>query len=187
MQPAITPHFYAGSDRSGWEGAPDSARQNLASLAQLLERVRSAGGGVPMLVTSGYRSPAHNAAVGGSKSSQHVTGSAADFRVIGRSGARLEEWASQVFRALPRQSYGQAILYPWTTGHVHIGLPNRVNGRTGEILVEVGASDYALWEPGTPFPLLGASGHTDRSDREGAALLEMIIVLVVLVALAAAI
>ena len=44
-----------------------------------LERVRAALGGVPMLISSGYRSPALNAAVGGSKTSQHMLAQAADF------------------------------------------------------------------------------------------------------------
>lgn len=185
MAPAITAHFYTASDRSGWDNAPAAARQNLVKLAELLERVRAAGGGAPLQVTSGYRSPAHNAAVGGSDTSQHVTGSAADFQVVGRSRESLEAWASQVFRALPRQSYGQAIIYPWSTGHVHLSLPDRSSGRTGELLVEVGKNRYVGWEPGASFPLLGASGHSDQSDREGAASLELLFTLAALVALAA--
>ena len=37
--------------------------------------------GKPLHITSGYRTAAHNAAVGGSKSSQHLLGRAADFYV----------------------------------------------------------------------------------------------------------
>lgn len=37
--------------------------------------------GKPLHITSGYRTAAHNAAVGGSKSSQHLLGRAADFWV----------------------------------------------------------------------------------------------------------
>ena len=39
--------------------------------------------GKPVYITSGYRTAAHNAAVGGSKSSQHLLGRAADFYVEG--------------------------------------------------------------------------------------------------------
>ena len=41
--------------------------------------------GKPVHITSGYRTTAHNAAVGGSKSSQHLLGRAADFWVAGIS------------------------------------------------------------------------------------------------------
>ena len=44
-----------------------------------LEAVRVRLGGAPILVSSGYRSPAVNAAVGGSPSSQHMRGEAVDF------------------------------------------------------------------------------------------------------------
>ena len=42
--------------------------------------------GKPVHITSGYRTAAHNAAVGGSKSSQHLLGRAADFYVEGGIG-----------------------------------------------------------------------------------------------------
>lgn len=43
------------------------------------ERIRAALGGNPMVISSGYRSPELNAAVGGSKTSQHMLGQAVDF------------------------------------------------------------------------------------------------------------
>lgn len=42
--------------------------------------------GKPVHITSGYRTTAHNAAVGGSKSSQHLLGRAADFLGGGCAG-----------------------------------------------------------------------------------------------------
>ena len=41
--------------------------------------------GKPVHITSGYRTAAHNAAVGGAKSSQHLLGRAADIQVSGAS------------------------------------------------------------------------------------------------------
>jgi hypothetical protein len=53
--------------------------QTLRKLAAALEDVRSLLGGVPMLVSSGYRCPELNEAVGGAKNSAHMDGLAADF------------------------------------------------------------------------------------------------------------
>ena len=50
--------------------------------ANVLEPVR-AGLGVPLKVTSGFRSRALNTAIKGSKSSQHMAGEAADVRPLG--------------------------------------------------------------------------------------------------------
>ena len=51
---------------------------NLRRTAQWLDGVRVILG-EPIIISSGYRSPAVNKAVGGSKSSQHMTGQAVDF------------------------------------------------------------------------------------------------------------
>jgi zinc D-Ala-D-Ala carboxypeptidase len=66
--------------RRGLNNTPDeAARLNiLRVLGPGLQRVRDALG-VPVQITSGYRSPTVNAAVGGARSSQHVLGLAADF------------------------------------------------------------------------------------------------------------
>ena len=50
----------------------------LVLLAELLERIRTTLA-VPVIVTSGYRSPPVNRAVGGVTSSDHTQGHAADF------------------------------------------------------------------------------------------------------------
>ena len=48
--------------------------------------------GKPVSVTSGYRCEAHNRAIGGSKSSQHLKGTAADFNIIGVSPAKVQQY-----------------------------------------------------------------------------------------------
>lgn len=50
-------------------------------LVKLLENIREAAGGKAVTINSGYRSPEHNAAVGGVSNSQHVKGTAADIVV----------------------------------------------------------------------------------------------------------
>lgn len=66
--------------RRGIDNTPTPAiLDNLTRVAQMLERVRTALGAKPILVSSGYRSPALNKAVGGASNSAHLNGLAADF------------------------------------------------------------------------------------------------------------
>lgn len=67
---------------------PDNILVNVAKLACNLQRLRDAIG-KPILINSGYRSPSHNAKVGGSPNSQHLLGKAADIRVIGMNTGEL--------------------------------------------------------------------------------------------------
>jgi zinc D-Ala-D-Ala carboxypeptidase len=53
--------------------------ENLKRLAEALQEVRRLLGNKAILVSSGYRSPELNVAVGGSKNSDHCKGLAADF------------------------------------------------------------------------------------------------------------
>lgn len=60
-------------------GANSLERNNLQRASEVLEQVRTLLGDKPILISSGYRSVAVNAAVGGSKSSAHISGLAVDF------------------------------------------------------------------------------------------------------------
>jgi uncharacterized protein YcbK (DUF882 family) len=70
---------------------PDPVRKNIIKLIQALEVIREACGNKKILITSGYRSPAHNASVGGEKNSQHLYGKAADFKVQGMSASKVAD------------------------------------------------------------------------------------------------
>lgn len=86
---------------------------NLKRTAALLEEVRTLVG-KPITVSSGYRAPAVNKVVGGSSSSAHVAGLAADIGVTGMTPRALAE--------LIRDSgivFDQLI---YEGGWVHIGL-----------------------------------------------------------------
>lgn len=63
--------------------APPEIVDTLILTADRMEKVRALLGGHPIRVLSGYRSPAVNKAVGGSKSSAHMTGHAVDFTCPG--------------------------------------------------------------------------------------------------------
>lgn len=64
--------------------------ENLKALALALEMIRSVCG-KPLKISSGYRCPALNKAVGGASSSQHVNGYAADFTADGLTPRQICE------------------------------------------------------------------------------------------------
>lgn len=82
----LSPHFLLDeftvsqeAARRGIDNTPTAeAMQNLPKLAQLMEAVRIHLG-VPITISSGFRSKALNDAIGGAPGSQHLTGQAADF------------------------------------------------------------------------------------------------------------
>jgi len=75
--PGLTPHHINGGAHGG-EGHGDGKLSgvNQAILDKFNQIQTSAG--TPLTVTSGFRDPAHNAAVGGAKNSAHTRGNAVD-------------------------------------------------------------------------------------------------------------
>lgn len=63
-------------------------KAHLEELIEVLDKIREALG-KPMVITSGLRQPALNQAVGGSKTSGHLTGYSADIQVRGMTAAEL--------------------------------------------------------------------------------------------------
>jgi hypothetical protein len=59
--------------------APDDILDKLYDTAAGMERIRTVLD-VPITITSGYRCPKLNTAIGGSKTSQHMQGEAVDFK-----------------------------------------------------------------------------------------------------------
>ena len=83
--------------------------------------------GKPLHITSGYRTAAHNAAVGGSKYSQHLLGRAADFWVEDTPVASVAAYAETLLPA--RGGIGR---YPKDASH-----PKR---RTGWVHIDTRAN-----------------------------------------------
>ena len=67
--------------------------------------------GKAVTITSGYRTAAHNTAVGGSKSSQHLLGRAADIQVEGTSVEAVASYAESLMPA-----WGGVGRYPVQSG-----------------------------------------------------------------------
>ncbi|KUZ33599.1 D-Ala-D-Ala carboxypeptidase family metallohydrolase [Burkholderia territorii] len=119
----LTAHFtleeLVASDtarRRGIDNTPSATvAANLRRTAEALERVRELLGGRPVVVTSGYRSPALNSAIGGVPNSAHKLGLAADF-VCPKFGTPLD-----ICRAISRSSIEFDQLIQEGTW-VHIGL-----------------------------------------------------------------
>lgn len=79
------------ASRRGLNNSPSGeVLLNLKKLATALETIRSTIG-KPISITSGYRSPEVNAWIGGSKTSQHCKGQAADIKVKGMNPNEVVE------------------------------------------------------------------------------------------------
>lgn len=134
----LSPHFRTEEFEKATDPVPAEYKGNLVRLANLLEGFREVVG-VPFRITSGYRSPARNAAVGGADSSQHTTAEAADFQPVGIS---LWTFQKRVKAASSLPEFGQLIYYPFTTGHVHLSLP-QTGKKRNQVLVKLAEGGYA--------------------------------------------
>lgn len=80
------------ADELGDPNTPDEQHlRALHATACGMEQIRSILGGKPITITSGYRNPRVNAAVGGVPHSAHALGYAADFTVKGLTSLRVAE------------------------------------------------------------------------------------------------
>jgi hypothetical protein len=134
----LSPHFTLSEltrTSSGVANVPNAAETKAleALCSSLLEPVRAKFG--PVSIHSGYRSKAVNEAIGGSKTSQHMKGEAADFHC---PAAKLED----IMRWIVTESglaYGQVILEGHTKGeptwiHLSLGAPWRVGSQCMQAL-----------------------------------------------------
>ena len=93
----------ATAQRLGLDNLPSVHElANLMRLATVLEDVRHVLGSRPILISSGFRSEAVNKAVGGSPSSAHRLGLAADFTCPGSPCTAFRERAITLITVLKR-------------------------------------------------------------------------------------
>lgn len=98
--------------------APNEAVVNLVILTKkVLQPIRDKLG--PVIVTSGYRSPELNRAVGGSKTSDHCRGVAVDFEVLGMDNMDVARWIRDnlTFKQLILEFYNEG---DPTSGWIHL-------------------------------------------------------------------
>jgi hypothetical protein len=133
----LAPNFTAHELGADLPTATAAVITNLRAVAGWLQTVR----GVlnrPLVVTSGFRPPEVNARVGGSDSSGHLEGNAADWLPVGLTG--FESYrallAAQEARQLP--AFDQLIFYA-LDNHVHVGLGNQMRG---QILLKTTEGSY---------------------------------------------
>ena len=148
----LSPHFtleeLTRTSRTEYQQANDfearSYLQELTALAQMLEVVRAKFG--PVSVHSAFRGLTANAAVNGSKNSQHLRGEAADFHCAGAKLENVMHWI--VYESGLR--YGQVILEgrngPPTWIHLSLGEPYRVGSSCRQALVTTDGRSYAPWK-----------------------------------------
>lgn len=103
-----------------------SARKRLRDLVQSVLDPFRRHVGVPVRITSGYRSPAINAAIGGSNTSQHMRGEAVDLTIAGRSSREIAR--AVLASGVP---YDQLI---WYTDSPHVHVSYRAGSNRGQVL-----------------------------------------------------
>ena len=97
--------------RLGLDNTPDEqALENLKTLCEMVLQPVREHYGKSVTVNSAYRSPESNAAVNGSKSSDHCKGMAADIEIVGVANADLAQWI------MDNLEYTQLILEFYTPG-----------------------------------------------------------------------
>lgn len=128
------------TDHRQFDNTPNpSEKANLVRMAGLLEQVKTALGGKPIMVNSAFRCKQVNDAVGSKDTSQHRVGCAADIRVPGMTPNDVVK--TVIAAKLP---FDQLIreFDRWT----HISVPNDPKGKPrGQTLIidKAGTRPYA--------------------------------------------
>ena len=107
--------------REGLQDVPHDVEHTITyRLAPKLQYLRDRIGR-SIRITSGYRSEAYNQKIGGSKTSRHVYGLAADIDVANMGADELAQLVVDIATE-QGEPWDQVISYPKTGGHVHVGL-----------------------------------------------------------------
>jgi uncharacterized protein YcbK (DUF882 family) len=91
---------------------PSQVITNIIELAKNLQVLRDEVK-KSIQITSGYRSPEHNAKVKGAKNSQHITGMAADIKVAGMTPKQVAEVIERLIAEKKMKEGGIGIYKTW--------------------------------------------------------------------------
>lgn len=134
------------ASRKGIDNIPDQeAIDNLQNLCyNCLQKIRDHFGKA-IRISSGYRSPELNVAIGGSKTSSHCRGEAADFEIYGISNFKLAEWC------MNNLEFDQLILeYPGddlNDGWIHISYKSAKHNRN-QVLTATRENSKTVYKKG---------------------------------------
>lgn len=141
----MNPKFFSFAEMTrtstGLPNAPSTWEQvaNILATAQTLDVVRGLYG-KPILVTSGFRSEAVNARVGGSGTSAHLQGLAADIKPASGQQADFRRILEILVVMAETRGVDQLIVYT-TTGDsdgaikwIHVGFRKDSSGNRGQVI-----------------------------------------------------
>lgn len=117
------------ADRLGIDNTPTAQHLDNARILceRVVQRVRDHFG--PTVINSGYRNATLNRAVGGSDTSQHCRGEAADIEVPGKTNHEVAKWieANLEFDQLILEGYKAGVV---GSGWVHVSYVNGKNRKS---------------------------------------------------------
>lgn len=133
----LAPNFSAAELGADSPDASPVIVSNLYTVAAWLQAARNVLG-VPLRITSGFRTAAHNAIVGGASDSDHVTGLAADFEAQGLTPFQVYQGLTQASQQGLLPPFDQLIYYQ-SDDHVHVGLGSQTRS---QVLIKTAEGSY---------------------------------------------
>jgi len=155
----LSPHFSLAemtrseaATRKGFDNTPNQEQtENLKALcANILEPIRAAVG-KPIRVNSGFRGEKANASIGGSKTSQHCKGEAADIEVDGFDNLAMAKKIIELklpFDQMIVEGYDAKSGDP-NSGWIHVS-HKRSGAQRGEVLTATFIKGKASYSSGLP-------------------------------------
>ena len=123
------------ASRKGLDNTPTpQIEKNLKNLAETILQPLREKLGKPIVINSGYRSPAVNAAVGGSATSAHRFGHAVDLVVPSYAGGDVKKLCQYIVKFLKDNNIAfDQVIYEFDAW-VHIGIKSGNNKQRGQVI-----------------------------------------------------